>query len=189
MPSTTTAPKSTALPSRQSSFSREELLACGEGRLFGPKAPRLPVAQMLMFDRVTLISELGGAHGRGEVRAELDIDPSLWFFGCHFIGDPVMPGCLGLDAMWQLCGFFLSWSGHPGVGRALGVEEVRFFGQVQPNVKRVTYQIDVKRVIARKLVMIAGDGSIAADGREIYTARGLRVGVFDNEQALSAGLA
>lgn len=144
---------------------------------------------MLMFDRVTLISDQGGAYGRGEVRAELDVNPSLWFFDCHFRGDPVMPGCLGLDAMWQLCGFFLSWSGHPGVGRALGVEEVRFFGQVLPDVKLVTYQIDIKRVITRKLVMVTGDGSLAADGREIYTARGLRVGVFDRAEALSAGLA
>lgn len=175
-------------PPRKSSFSRDELIACGEGRLFGPNSPRLPVGQMLMFERITLISDQGGAHGRGEIRAELDVDPSLWFFACHFRGDPVMPGCLGLDAMWQLCGFFLSWSGYPGVGRALGVEEVRFFGQVLPHVKLVTYRIDIKRVIARKLIMVTGDGSLAADGREIYTARGLRVGVFDRPEALGAGL-
>lgn len=163
----------------QSSFSRDELIACGEGELFGPNTPRLPIGPMRMIDRITWISSIGGAHGRGEVRAELDIDPSLWFFSCHFRDDPVMPGCLGLDAMWQLIGFYLAWSGHRGLGRALGVEEVRFFGQVLPQVKRVTYQIDIKRVIARKLVMVTGDGSLAADGETIYTARGLRVGLFD----------
>ena len=188
MRSMTTVSGSASAAPRQSSFSREELLACGEGKLFGPNTPRLPVGQMLMIDRVTKISDEGGAHGRGEILAELDIDPSLWFFDCHFRGDPVMPGCLGLDAMWQLIGFFLSWSGYPGVGRALGVGEVRFFGQVLPNVRRVTYKIDIKRVIARKLVMITGDGSLAADGHEIYTASGLRVGVFESAQALNAGL-
>jgi len=164
---------------RQSAFSREELIACGEGELFGPNTPRLPIGPMRMVDRITLISAEGGAYGRGEVRAELDIDPSLWFFACHFRGDPVMPGCLGLDAMWQLIGFYLAWSGHRGLGRALGVEEVKFFGQVLPHVRRVTYQIDIKRVIARKLIMISGDGWLAADGQKIYTARGLRVGLFD----------
>jgi len=168
-----------AITRLQSSFSRDELIACGEGELFGPNTPRLPIGPMRMVDRITWISSIGGAHGRGEVRAELDIDPSLWFFSCHFRDDPVMPGCLGLDAMWQLIGFYLAWSGHRGLGRALGVEEVRFFGQVLPQVKRVTYQIDIKRVIARKLVMVSGDGSLAADGETIYTARGLRVGLFD----------
>jgi 3-hydroxyacyl-[acyl-carrier protein] dehydratase/trans-2-decenoyl-[acyl-carrier protein] isomerase len=176
-------------PPRKFSYSREELIACGEGELFGPDAPRLPVGFMRMIDRVTRISDEGGAHGRGEILAELDIQPSLWFFDCHFRDDPVMPGCLGLDAMWQLIGFFLAWSRHRGVGRALGVGEVRFFGQVLPSVKRVTYKIDIKRVIARKLVMVVGDGSLAADGREIYTARDLRVGVFESAQALGAGLA
>jgi len=166
---------------RQQSFTREELIACGEGRLFGPRTPRLPVGQMLMVDRVTLISDEGGAYGAGEIRAELDIDPSLWFFACHFIGDPVMPGCLGLDAMWQLIGFHLAWSGHEGRGRALGVDEVRFSGQVLPHVKRVEYRIDIKRVIARKLVMIVGDASLCADGEPIYSAKGLRVGLFNNE--------
>lgn len=139
-----------------------------------------------MVDRITSIADQGGAHGRGEIRAELDVDPSLWFFQCHFRGDPVMPGCLGLDAMWQLIGFFLAWSGYKGLGRALGVGEVRFFGQVLPHVKRVTYRIDVKRIIARKLVMILGDGSLAADGQEIYTASGLRVGLFDALDSMSA---
>lgn len=172
-----------APPPRQSSFTREEIIACGEGELFGPNTPRLPVGPMRMVDRITWISSLGGAHGHGEVRAELDIDPSLWFFACHFRGDPVMPGCLGLDAMWQLIGFHLAWSGHRGLGRALGVDEVRFFGQVQPHIRRVTYQIDIKRVIARKLVMVMGDGSLSADGEKIYTAQGLRVGLFDLPRA------
>lgn len=169
---------------RQSSFSREELIACGEGKLFGPNSPRLPSGPMLMVDRITQISLAGGAYGRGVLHAQLDIDPSLWFFACHFRGDPVMPGCLGLDAMWQLLGFFMAWSGHRGLGRALGVEEVRFFGQVQPHVKRVSYQIDIKRVITRRLIMATADGSLAADGQQIYTASGLRVGLFEGANAL-----
>lgn len=172
-----------AAASRQSSFTREELIACGEGELFGPNTPRLPIGPMRMLDRITWISASGGAYRHGEVRAELDIDPSLWFFACHFRGDPVMPGCLGLDAMWQLIGFHLAWSGYRGLGRALGVDQVRFFGQVQPHVQRVTYQIDIKRVIVRKLVMVTGDGSLAADGEVIYLAQGLRVGLFDRESA------
>jgi 3-hydroxyacyl-[acyl-carrier protein] dehydratase / trans-2-decenoyl-[acyl-carrier protein] isomerase len=172
------------IPLRQSSFDREQIIACGEGELFGPNTPRLPTGAMRMVDRITWISERGGAHDRGEVRAELDIDPALWFFGCHFRGDPVMPGCLGLDAMWQLIGFFLAWSGHRGLGRALGVDEVRFTGQVLPTVKRVSYQIDISRVIARKLVMVTGDASMAADGETIYTARGLRVGLFEGASML-----
>jgi 3-hydroxyacyl-[acyl-carrier protein] dehydratase/trans-2-decenoyl-[acyl-carrier protein] isomerase len=169
---------------RQSSFSREELIACGEGTLFGPNYPRLPSGQMLMVDRIPQISLTGGAHGRGVLHAELDIDPSLWFFACHFHGDPVMPGCLGLDAMWQLVGFFMAWSGHRGLGRALGVDEVRFFGQVQPHVKLVSYQIDIKRVITRRLIMATAEGSLAADGQKIYTASGLRVGLFEAANAL-----
>ena len=165
-------------PARQQSFTRDELIACGEGRLFGPGTPRLPVGSMLMVDRVTWISDEGGAYGAGEIRAELDVDPSLWFFACHFIDDPVMPGCLGLDAMWQLIGFHLAWSGHQGLGRALGVDEVRFTGQVLPTVKKVEYRIDIKRVIDRKLVMIVGDAVLCADGEPIYSAKGLRVGLF-----------
>ncbi|HKE93450.1 MAG TPA: bifunctional 3-hydroxydecanoyl-ACP dehydratase/trans-2-decenoyl-ACP isomerase [Povalibacter sp.] len=171
-------------PPRQSAFDSDELAACGDGKLFGPNTPRLPTGPMRMVDRVTWISDRGGAYDRGEVRAELDIDPSLWFFDCHFRGDPVMPGCLGLDALWQLIGFFLAWSGHKGLGRALGVDEVRFFGQVLPSVKRVSYKIDITRVITRKLVMVTGDGSLAADGETIYTARGLRVGLFDGASVL-----
>ena len=160
------------------SFDRDELLKCGYGELFGPGNAQLPVPNMLMLDRINLISDKGGAYGKGEIKAELDIDPDLWFFGCHFPGDPVMPGCLGLDAMWQLVGFYLGWMGHPGKGRALGVGEVKFTGQVLPTAKHVTYQIDIKRIIARGLIMGIADGSVSVDGREIYTAKGLRVGLF-----------
>jgi len=170
-------------PREQHSFTKEELIACGEGKLFGPDTPRLPVPPMLMFDRITRIATDGGAYGSGEIRAELDIEPPLWFFECHFIDDPVMPGCLGLDAMWQLIGFYLAWSGHPGRGRALGVDEVRFTGQVMPTARCVSYQIDIKRVIERKLVMIVGDASMSVDGEKIYTASGLRVGLFQNPGA------
>ena len=172
------------IASRKNSYSFEELIACGEGELFGPNTPRLPIGQMRMIDRITWISDSGGAYGKGEIRAELDIHPSMWFFACHFRGDPVMPGCLGLDALWQLIGFHLAWSGHKGLGRALGVDEVRFFGQVLPHVKRVTYRVDIKRIVVRKLIMVTGDGSLAADGREIYTARGLKVGLFDGNDLL-----
>jgi 3-hydroxyacyl-[acyl-carrier protein] dehydratase/trans-2-decenoyl-[acyl-carrier protein] isomerase len=160
------------------SFDREDLLRCGRGELFGPGNAQLPAPPMLMFDRITHISADGGPHGKGQVTAELDIDPTLWFFACHFIGDPVMPGCLGVDAMWQLVGFFLGWSGAPGRGRALGVGEVRFSGQVGPSVKKVTYRIDLKRVILRRLVMGVGDGVMEADGRPIYEAKDLRVGLY-----------
>ena len=163
------------------SFSYEQLIASGEGRLFGPEAGRLPLPPMLMFDRITHIDSDGGAHGLGRIEAELDVRPDLWFFACHFETDPVMPGCLGLDAMWQLIGFHLAWSGHQGLGRALGVDEVRFTGQVLPAVKRVDYHIDIKRVIERKLVMIVGDATLCADGKQIYTAKGLRVGLFSRE--------
>ncbi len=163
---------------RPSSFTKDELLACGRGEMFGPGNAQLPAPPMLMFDRITQITADGGASGKGYVEAELDIDPALWFFGCHFIGDPVMPGCLGLDAMWQLVGFFLGWSGAPGRGRALGVGEVKFTGQVTPEITKVTYKIDLKRVIIRKLVMGVGDGVMLADGKPIYEAKDLRVGLF-----------
>ena len=143
---------------RLHAFNREQLLASARGELFGTAAGRLPNDPMLMFDRITDIHEDGGPHGKGMVRAELDICPDLWFFGCHFIGDPVMPGCLGLDAMWQLTGFFLTWLGAPGKGRALGCGEVKFTGQVQPDVKKVVYKINLKRVINRRLVMGIADG-------------------------------
>ena len=160
-------------------YSREELLACGRGEMFGPGNAQLPVPPMLMFDRITKIAEEGGAYGKGHVVAELDIRPDLWFFDCHFINDPVMPGCLGFDAMWQLVGYFLGWSGAPGKGRALGVGEVRFTGQVTPKVKQVVYRIDLKRVIMRKLVLGIGDGVMEADGKVIYEAKDLRVGLYD----------
>jgi 3-hydroxyacyl-[acyl-carrier protein] dehydratase/trans-2-decenoyl-[acyl-carrier protein] isomerase len=160
-------------------YSREELLACGRGEMFGPGNAQLPVPPMLMFDRITRITETGGAYDKGEVIAELDIRPDLWFFDCHFINDPVMPGCLGLDAMWQLVGYFLGWSGAPGKGRALGVGEVRSTGQVTPKVKQVIYHIDLKRVIMRRLVLGIGDGVMEADGKVIYEAKDLRVGLYD----------
>ncbi|MFN4175427.1 3-hydroxyacyl-[acyl-carrier-protein] dehydratase FabA [Phenylobacterium sp.] len=166
---------------RPSSFTLDELLACGRGEMFGDGNAQLPAPPMLMFDRITNITADGGAHGKGHVEAELDIRDDLWFFACHFIGDPVMPGCLGLDAMWQLVGFFLGWSGAPGKGRALGVGEVKFTGQVTPKVQKVTYRIDLKRVIMRKLVMGVGDGVLLADGKPIYEATDLRVGLFRAE--------
>jgi len=166
---------------RPSSYTLDELLACGRGEMFGPGNAQLPAPPMLMFDRITEINATGGSHGKGFVEAELDIRDDLWFFACHFIGDPVMPGCLGLDAMWQLVGFFLGWSGAPGRGRALGVGEVKFTGQVTPKVTKVTYRIDLKRVIMRKLVMGVGDGVLLADGKPIYEASDLRVGLFKPE--------
>ncbi len=163
---------------KKSSFSYEDLLACGRGELFGPGNARLPSPPMLMFDRITEISEDGGPHGKGHMVAELDVRPDLWFFDCHFKEDPVMPGCLGLDAMWQLIGFFLGWKGGPGRGRALGAGEVKFTGQVLPDAKRVTYRVDVKRVVMRKLVMGVADATLEVDGRQIYTGNDLRVGLF-----------
>ena len=162
----------------KSSYSREELLECGFNGLRGPGSAQLPTPPMLMFDRLTEITETGGTYGRGKVIAELDINPDLWFFGCHFEGDPVMPGCLGLDAMWQLVGFYLGWQGNPGRGRALGSGEVKFFGQVLPTAKKVTYNIHIKRTISRSLILGIADGTVAVDGREIYSAEGLRVGLF-----------
>ena len=167
---------------RQSSFNYEELLACGRGELFGPGNAQLPAPNMLMMDRVTHIAETGGSYGKGEIRAELDINPDLWFFGCHFEGDPVMPGCLGLDAMWQIVGFHLGWLGHPGRGRALGAGEVKFTGQVLPTGKLVQYQINIKRVIARGLVMGIADATMSIDDREIYAAKNLRVGLFTSTE-------
>ena len=162
----------------QNSYTFEELLACGRGEMFGVGNAQLPLPPMLMFDRIVSITSDGGKYGNGQIIAELDVKPDLWFFGCHFEGDPVMPGCLGLDAMWQLVGFFLGWSGGPGRGRALGAGEVKFTGQVLPNAKKVTYTIDIKRLIMRKLVMGIADARMEVDGREIYVANDLRVGLF-----------
>lgn len=164
--------------SKIESISKEGLLECGYGKMFGPGNAQLPVPNMLMMDRISRISDNGGIHGKGEVLAELDIDPDLWFFKCHFPGDPVMPGCLGLDAMWQAVGFFLAWIGNPGHGRALGVGEVKFTGQVLPTAQKVTYHIEMKRIITRKLVLGVADGVMRVDGRQIYTAKDLRVGLF-----------
>jgi 3-hydroxyacyl-[acyl-carrier protein] dehydratase/trans-2-decenoyl-[acyl-carrier protein] isomerase len=164
----------------QSTYSKEELLACGEGKLFGPGNAQLPMPNMLMLDRISHISTSGGEYGKGEIIAELDITPDLWFFDCHFPGDPVMPGCLGLDAMWQLVGFFLGWKGNPGKGRALGSGEVKFTGQILPSAKLVTYHINLKRVIERKLIMGIADGRVSVDGKDIYFAKDLRVGLFSD---------
>ncbi|QIL91494.1 3-hydroxyacyl-[acyl-carrier-protein] dehydratase FabA [Microbulbifer harenosus] len=163
---------------QKSSYTREELLACSRGEMFGPGNAQLPAPNMLMLDRITHVSKDGGEFGKGELIAELDITPDLWFFDCHFPGDPVMPGCLGLDAMWQLLGYFLAWKGNPGRGRALGCGEVKFTGQILPTNKKVTYHIQMSRLVERKLVMGIGNGSVSVDGREIYTATDLRVGLF-----------
>ena len=170
---------SVTAPTLRNQFSRDDLIACGHGQLFGPGNARLPLPNMLMMDRITSITGDGtGAHGKGEIIAELDITPDLWFFQCHFETDPVMPGCLGVDALWQLVGFYLGWRGNPGRGRALGAGEIKFFGQVLPTAKQVRYEIQIKRLIERKLVMGIADGRVLVDGREIYTATDLKVGLF-----------
>ncbi len=165
---------------RQSSFTYEDLLACGRGEMFN-EGPQLPLPPMLMFDRISEIAEAGGEYSKGLVRAVLDLKPDLWFFPCHFKGDPVMPGCLGLDALWQLLGFFLGWSGSSGKGRALGLGEVKFSGQVLPNVKQLIYGVEIKRVMRSKLVLGIADGWLSADGQVIYRASDLKVGLFKDE--------
>jgi 3-hydroxyacyl-[acyl-carrier protein] dehydratase / trans-2-decenoyl-[acyl-carrier protein] isomerase len=169
---------SDTIPPRASSYSYDDLIACGEGRLFGPANAQLPLPNMLMMDRILSITDTGGAYDKGHIVAELDVNPDLWFFECHFKGDPVMPGCLGLDAMWQLVGFHLGWSGLPGKGRALGVGEVKFTGQVTNDIKLVRYEIDVKRVFKSKLILGVADGAVFADDKQIYAAKDLRVGLF-----------
>lgn len=163
---------------QKNAYDYDELIACGHGKIFGPGNALLPLPPMLMFDRITEISSDGGSCGKGHVVAELDVKPDLWFFQCHFESDPVMPGCLGLDATWQLLGFFLGWVGNPGRGRALGVGNVKFSGQVLPTAKKLTYRIDLKRVISRKLVLGLADATVSVDGKDIYQADDLKVGLF-----------
>ena len=165
---------------KKSSYSYKELINCGNGELFGPGNAKLPLPPMLMFDRITEVKEDNGAFKKGSITAELDIKDDLWFFDCHFKEDPVMPGCLGLDAMWQLLGFYLLWSGLPGIGRALGAEKVKFFGQVLPNAKLVRYELDIKRVINRGAVLGLANGKMFVDDRQIYSAEKLKVGLFDD---------
>ena len=167
---------------KQHSFTREELLKSGRGELYGPNNAQLPLPNMLMMDRITHISDEDGKYDKGSIIAELDITPDLWFFDCHFQGDPVMPGCLGLDAMWQLVGFYLCWMGGPGKGRALGVGDVKFKGQVLPTAQKVVYRLDLKRVILRKLVMGIADATMEVDGNVIYQATDLRVGLFTSTE-------
>lgn len=170
---------------RRHSYTYEELLLSGHGHLFGPGNPQLPAPNMLMFDRITSIRDDNGEHGKGEVVAELDVHPNLWFFRCHFPGDPVMPGCLGLDALWQMVGFYLGWIGGSGSGRALGCGEVKFTGQILPENRKVVYRVVLKRVINRRLVMGIADGTVTVDGKVIYTAQDLKVGLFQNPGDIS----
>ncbi|EDP62553.1 bifunctional 3-hydroxydecanoyl-ACP dehydratase/trans-2-decenoyl-ACP isomerase [Thalassobaculum sp.] len=171
---------------KSNSFSYKDLLECAHGRLFGPGNARLPLPPMLMFDRITRISDEGGANGKGEVEAEFDIKPDLWFFQCHFEDDPVMPGCLGMDALWQLLGFTLGWLGGPGSGRALSVGEVKFMGQVLPTAKLLKFHLDLKRIISRKLYLGIADGWVECDGEKVFEAKDIRVGLFANPATAAA---
>ena len=173
------------MSARKSSFDKEGLLACARGELFGEGNAQLPMPPMLMLDRITNINAEGGAYGKGVVEAEFDINPDLWFFKCHFQGDPVMPGCLGLDALWQMAGFFLGWMGGQGKGRALGMGEAKFSGMVLPNNKLVTYYVEFKRLIMRRLVVGVADGIVKVDGQTIFEAKDLRVGLSTEVQAVS----
>ena len=172
---------------KRHSFEFEDLLACGRGELFGQGNAQLPLPPLLMFDRIADIAEEGGEHGKGLVRAELDVKPDLWFFGCHFKGDPVMPGSLGLDALFQLVGFFLGWLGAPGRGRAIGLGELKLSGQVLPTVKKVIYGIDIKRVVRSKLVLGIADGWLSVEGAVVYRASDLKVALLRQGAALPAG--
>jgi 3-hydroxyacyl-[acyl-carrier protein] dehydratase/trans-2-decenoyl-[acyl-carrier protein] isomerase len=171
----------TSIP-QQNSFTRDELVKCSQGELFGKGNAKLPSDQMLMVDRIIEINSDGGEFGKGEIIAELDINPDLWFFACHFKDDPVMPGCLGLDALWQLAGFHMIWDGYTGKGRALGVGDVKFRGQVLPTAKKVTYHIQIKRMINSKLKYVIANGTVSVDGKQIYSAEKLRVGLFTSTE-------
>ena len=166
----------------KNSFSKEELITCSNGELFGSGNGRLPNNEMLMMDRIIEINDSNGEYNNGEIHGELDIEPILWFFDCHFSTDPVMPGCLGLDAMWQLLGFYLLWEGNNGIGRALGSGQVKFYGQVLPKAKLVEYKISIKKIRKQKLVIGFADGLMLVDGKEIYSAKDLRVGLFEDPQ-------
>ena len=170
----------------QNSYDFEDLLKCGHGDLFGPGNARLPLPPMLMFDRIVKITDGGGSHGRGEIVAELDVHPDIWFYRCHFESDPVMPGCLGLDALWQLLGFFLGWIKRPGPGRALSVGEVKFSGEVRPGAKLLRYHLNVRKVIKRAFTLGIADGYAELDGERVYEANDLRVGLFPEGQKASA---
>ena len=164
----------------QPSYSYEEIIECGKGNLFGPGNAQLPAPPMLMFDRITQVNKDGGMHGKGEIIAELDIKPDLWFFKCHFLGDPVMPGCLGLDALWQMLGFYLGWLGHPGKGRALGVGEIKFVEEIKPDKQLIQYKVNIKKSMSKKGFSIGyGDGQIIHQDKIIYHANDLKVGLFN----------
>jgi 3-hydroxyacyl-[acyl-carrier protein] dehydratase/trans-2-decenoyl-[acyl-carrier protein] isomerase len=166
---------------KKNSFSFEDLISCAQGEMFGPGNPQLPMPPMLMMDRITTINDDGGSEGKGEIIAEFDITPDKWFFDCHFIGDPVMPGCLGMDGLWQLVGFYLGWAGGTGRGRAISVGGVRFSGQVQPEARLVTFKLDIKRLIMRKLILGIADGEVLCDGEKVFEASDIRVGLFKDE--------
>ena len=171
---------------QKNNYSLEDLIICAKGNLFGKGNAQLPLPPMLMFNRITNISKTGGTYKNGQIIAELDIKPDLWFFNCHFLNDPVMPGCLGLDAMWQLLGFYLGWLGKPGKGRALGGGEVKFSGQVTKTNKLLTYQVDISRVICRSFTMGIADASMTCDNKLIYSAKNLKVGLFAQENSITA---
>jgi len=181
---TQAAKDTTRMETRRTSFGYDDLLACARGELFGTGNAQLPLPPMLMFDRISEIAEAGGEYGKGLVRAVLELKPDLWFFPCHFKGDPVMPGCLGLDALWQMVGFYLGWVGGEGRGRALGLGDLKFSGQVMPNVRKIVYNVDIKRVMRLKLWLGIADGWLSADGEIIYRAKDLRVGLLKQGAAL-----